>query len=98
MRLVSTAFAALIVAGLCAIPAAAVQDTKALRGNLTKQLEDNCYSTHANSDPSIKAQCSCYAKTFVDSLTQGEIAAPKPSAEINRKLAVARQTCRLGQN
>lgn len=98
MRLVSTAFYALIAAGLCVAPVAAAQDTKALRTNLTKQLEDNCYSKNANSDPSVKAQCSCFAKTFVDSLTPGEIAVPKPSAEINRKLAVARQACHLGQN
>jgi hypothetical protein len=96
MRLVSTAFAALITMSLIVLPAAAQQT--ATRPQLIAALEQNCYSNHANSDPSIKAQCSCYAKTFVDSLTPGEIAVPKRSAEINRKLAVARQTCHLGQN
>lgn len=95
MRTVPAALAVLIIAGLCTVPAAAAQQT-ATRPQLTKALEANCYSTHANAEPSIKAQCSCYAKAFVDSLTPGEIAVPKPSAEINRKLAEARRRCHLG--
>jgi hypothetical protein len=65
------------------------------RAQLIQVMEQNCFSTHANDDPSIKGQCGCYAKAFVDSLTPGEIAVPKPSAEINRKLADARRRCNI---
>lgn len=65
------------------------------RAQLVQVMEQNCFSTHTNDDPSIKGQCSCYAKAFVESLTPGEIAVPKPSAEINRKLADARRRCNI---
>lgn len=81
---------------VAAAPSAKAANQPPSRAALTKAMEENCYSTHANDDPSIKGQCSCYAKTFVDSLTPGEIAVPKPSAEINRKLTDARRRCNIG--
>lgn len=94
---VGASLAVAIVAGAQAqtTTGPAAPNRTASRAQLVQAMEQNCYSTHANDDPSIKGQCSCYAKTFVDSLTPGEIAVPKPSAEINRKLADARRRCNV---
>jgi hypothetical protein len=67
------------------------------RAQLVTQMKDNCYSSNGDADPSVKAKCDCIARTFVGSLTQGEISNPKPSAAINAKIAAARRACHAGE-
>jgi 2-methylaconitate cis-trans-isomerase PrpF len=90
--MMGAAIAALMLTASVSAATAAQVD----RGQLVEQMKQNCYSTHANDDPAIKGKCECYAKAFVSSLTQGEIAVPKPSAAINAKLQAARRSCHFG--
>jgi len=84
--------AVLIIAVASVAPVQAAVD----RPHLIDQMKASCYSSNANNDPAIKSKCECYARTFVESLTPGEIAVPKPSAAIQAKLRAARQACHFG--
>jgi hypothetical protein len=82
--------------GLVAATALAQPTAPITRPQLIAAMQDDCFTTHANASASEKAKCACLAKTFVESLTPGEIAVPKQSAAINAKLAAARHACHFG--
>jgi hypothetical protein len=92
-RRAAGSFAALILL----VTATASADAAPNRATLVEQMKQSCFSNHANDDPAVKAKCECYAQHFVDSLTPGEIAVPKPSAEIQAKLRAARMACKFGE-
>jgi len=81
----------LACAGVPAVAAGQVD-----RPQLIQAMKANCFSQHGNDAPQEKAKCDCYARTFVGSLTDAEIAVPQRSAAINAKLAAARHACHFG--